>query len=82
MRILKHYNDIRIKKLKHIEGIINKQISSDTFLFAHYDLGYGLTFTERLKKQAFSPMKIYTILLVGYTLVNVFLLIAKLLKTA
>lgn len=77
MRILKHYNDIRIDKLKEIENIINKQMGSDTYVFKQYNLGYSLTFKERIKKQAWSPMKIYTLLLVVYTMVNVSFILTK-----
>jgi hypothetical protein len=74
MRILRHFNDIRINRLREIENELDDFSEQTLPLVKHYRLRYGLSGREMIRKLTISPMKIYTVLLLGYTAGNIALL--------
>ena len=73
MRVLEHYNDIRLKRLREIEGVFKKQIVDTIPLFQQYCLG----FKQSIKRLRISPMNIYHVIFAGYTIINIVLVCTK-----
>lgn len=63
MRMLRHYNDVRIERLREIEQIIDNQLNNNR-LFRQYSLNYK----QIPKKLKISPKNIYRIILLVYTI--------------
>jgi len=75
MRIFEHYNDLRVKKLRKIEKIFNKQVSEGVYLFEQYREGFG--YKQKIKELKISPSNIYHITFAGYTIINIILVCKK-----
>ncbi|MCP8304990.1 MAG: hypothetical protein H3Z50_05955 [archaeon] len=77
MRILAHYNDARLKRLKEIEDLFDKELSNRIRDFFKDGRGfnlYNLEFKEKPKELKFSPMRIYYMIFGLYILLNIILL--------
>lgn len=76
MRLLDHYNEVRMEKLREIEDVLSQQMHDTIPPFQQYaGLPYTLTRALRIGRLTvrwtLSPMRLYRAIWIVYTIINV-----------